>query len=171
MKETYVTHEFPPLYDENSEVLILGSIPSPKSREQGFYYGHPQNRFWRVMAAVLGEAVPGSVPEKKEMMLKHHIALWDVLAECRIRGAADGSIRDAVPNDIVWLLKETKIKRIYTTGATAQKLYGKLVYPDTGIAAVRLPSTSPANCAVREDALCEAYRQITENRRSETENP
>ncbi|MDO4265065.1 MAG: DNA-deoxyinosine glycosylase [Eubacteriales bacterium] len=159
----YVTHEFPPLYDQDSEILILGSIPSPKSREQGFYYGHPQNRFWKVMAAVLGELMPEDIAQKKEMLLHHHIALWDVLAECRIRGAADGSIRDAVPNDIASLLIKTKIRRIYTTGATAQKLYEKLVYPTAGIAAVRLPSTSPANCAVGFERLCEAYRQITEN--------
>lgn len=155
-----VSHEFPPLYDAASEILILGSIPSPKSREQGFYYGHPQNRFWKVMATVLGEPVPQDISQKKEMLLSHHIALWDVLAECRIKGASDGSIRDAVPNDIGYLLTQTRIRRIYTTGATAQKLYEKLVYPNTGIEAVRLPSTSPANCAVGFEVLCGAYRQI-----------
>ena len=157
---TLVTHEFPALYDRNSRVLLLGSIPSPKSREQGFYYGHPQNRFWKVLAAVLGESVPETIPQKKAMLKKHHIALWDVLESCTIVGASDTSIEDAVPNKISELVKATRVERIFCTGATAHKLYQKYCAADVGIDAERLPSTSPANCAVSFEKLVEAYRRI-----------
>ncbi len=145
---TRVTHEFPALFDDNSEVLLLGSIPSPKSREQGFYYGHPN------------EPLPATIDEKKTMLLKHHIALWDVLDSCSIIGASDTSIEDVVPNDIASLLAQTKIKRIFCTGATAHKLYEKYCEKATGIKAVKLPSTSPANCAVKFEKLVEAYEDI-----------
>ena len=158
---TFVTHEFPALFDANSEVLLLGSIPSPKSREQGFYYGHPQNRFWKVLASVLSEPLPKTINEKKAMLLKHHIALWDVLDSCTIIGASDTSIEDVVPNDIASFLAKTKIKRIFCTGATAHKLYEKYCEKSTGIKAVKLPSTSPANCAVKFEALVEAYKEVT----------
>ena len=157
---THVTHEFPTLFDADSEVLILGSIPSPRSREQGFYYGHPQNRFWKVMAAVLKEPLPETIDEKKAMLLKHHIALWDSLEECDIAGASDSSIKNPVPTDIPALLKKTKIQKIFTTGAAAQKYYIKYQLPLTGIPAVKLPSTSPANCAVKTEALVKEYSAI-----------
>ena len=159
-KYIHVTHEFPPLYDADCEILILGSIPSPKSREQAFYYGHPQNRFWKVMAAVLGAAVPETVEDKTRMMLTRHIALWDALEECDICGASDSSIRNPVPTDISGILKKTKICRIYATGATAHKYYQKYNFPRTGIEAVKLPSTSPANAACSLEKLIEAYREI-----------
>ena len=159
-KYIHVTHEFPPLYDADCEILILGSIPSPKSREQAFYYGHPQNRFWKVMAAVLGAAVPETVEDKTRMMLSRHIALWDALEECDICGASDSSIRNPVPTDIPGILKKTKICRIYATGATAHKYYQKYNCPRTGIEAVKLPSTSPANAACSLEKLIEAYREI-----------
>ena len=157
---TFVTHEFPALYDRNCEVLMLGSIPSPKSREQGFYYGHPQNRFWKVLAQVLNEPLPTTIDEKRSMLLKHHIALWDVLDSCTIIGASDTSIEDVVPNDIASLLAKTKIKRIFCTGATAHKLYEKYCETAAGIKAVKLPSTSPANCAVSIEKLVEEYKKI-----------
>ena len=157
---TRVTHEFPALFDDNSEVLLLGSIPSPKSREQGFYYGHPQNRFWKVLASVLNEPFPATIDEKKTMLLKHQIALWDVLDSCTIIGASDTSIEDVVPNDIASLLAKTKIKRIFCTGATAHKLYEKYCEAATGIKAVKLPSTSPANCAVKMEKIVEEYKVI-----------
>ena len=157
---TFVTHEFPALFDDNSEVLLLGSIPSPKSREQGFYYGHPQNRFWKVLASVLSEPLPATIDEKKSMLLKHHIALWDVLDSCTIIGASDTSIEDVVPNDIASLLAKTQIMRIFCTGATAHKLYEKYCEKSSGIKAIKLPSTSPANCAVKFEKLVEAYKAI-----------
>ena len=157
---TLVTHEFPALYDRNSRVLLLGSIPSPKSREQGFYYGHPQNRFWKVLAAVLGESVPETIPQKKAMLKKHHIALWDVLESCTIVGASDTSIEDVVPNKISELVQATHVERIFCTGATAHKLFQKYCAQDAGMDAEKLPSTSPANCAVSFEKLVEAYSKV-----------
>ena len=160
---SHVMHEFPPLFDPECEILILGSVPSPKSREQAFYYGHPQNRFWKVLAAVFHAPIPQNTEEKRELALSHHIALWDSIEECDIRGASDSSIRNPVPTDIPSLLAKTKVTRIYATGATAYKYYQLLNYPRTGIEAVRLPSTSPANCAVSFDELVTAYSVITEH--------
>ena len=116
-----IVHTIPPLYDSESRVLLLGSIPSPKSREVGFFYGHPQNRFWRVLAAVLGEEVPVSIEDKRAMCLRHHVALWDTIAKCDIAGASDTSIRNAEPNDIGKLLRESKITRIFATGGKSRK--------------------------------------------------
>lgn len=156
----HIIHSIEPVFDAESRVLILGTMPSPKSREVQFYYGHPQNRFWRVLAAVLGEELPQSVPEKKAMLLRHRIALWDVLAECEITGASDSSIRNPVANDLSVILGHAPVQAVFTTGATAWKLYTRLQKPHTGIEAVRLPSTSPANCAVKMEALTEAYKAI-----------
>lgn len=156
----HIIHSIEPVFDAESRVLILGTMPSPKSREVLFYYGHPQNRFWRVLAAVLGEELPQSVPEKKAMLLRHRIALWDVLAECEITGASDSSIRNPVANDLSVILDHAPVQAVFTTGATAWKLYTRLQKPHTGIEAVRLPSTSPANCAVKMEALTEAYKAI-----------
>ena len=156
----HIIHSIEPVFDTESRVLILGTMPSPKSREVQFYYGHPQNRLWRVLAAVLGEEVPQSVPEKKAMLLRHRIALWDVLAECEITGASDSSIRNPVANDLSVILDHAPVQAVFTTGATAWKLYTRLQKPHTGIEAVRLPSTSPANCAVKMEALTEAYKAI-----------
>ena len=149
----HIIHSIEPVFDAESRVLILGTMPSPKSREVQF-------RFWRVLAAVLGEEVPQSVPEKKAMLLRHRIALWDVLAECEITGASDSSIRNPVANDLSVILNHAPVQAVFTTGATAWKLYTRLQKPHTGIEAVRLPSTSPANCAVKMEALTEAYKAI-----------
>ena len=161
-ERTHVMHEFPALYDRESRVLLLGSIPSPKSREMAFYYGHPQNRFWKVMAIVLGESVPETIAQKKAMLKKHHVALWDVLDSCTIVGASDTSIEDPVVNNIKELVEKSKITRIFCTGATAYNLYQKFCAKEVGIDAVKLPSTSPANCAVSLEKLIEAYKVILE---------
>lgn len=155
-----VIHDIPPLYDSESRVLLLGSIPSPKSREVGFFYGHPQNRFWRVLSAVLGEELPVTIADKRAMCLAHHIALWDTIARCNIVGASDTSIKNAIPNDIQWLLHQTKIERIYATGAKSAALYRKLVEPQTHMPIIQLPSTSPANAAWSLERLIEAYASI-----------
>lgn len=160
MKTETVTHNIPPLYDAESRVLLLGSIPSPKSREAGFFYGHPQNRFWRVLAAVLGEDVPQTVAKKRAMCLRHHVALWDTLAQCDIAGASDTSIKNAVPNDIGLLLRGSKIERIFATGGKSAELYRKLIEPVTHVPITQLPSTSPANAAWPLERLIEAYRVI-----------
>ena len=155
-----VVHPFSPVVDGHSRVLILGSLPSVKSRENHFYYGHPQNRFWRVLAAVLGEEVPVSIEDKRAMCLRHHVALWDTIAKCDIAGASDTSIRNAEPNDIGKLLRESKITRIFATGGKSAQLYRKLIEPKTGVPITQLPSTSPANAAWSLERLIEAYRVI-----------
>lgn len=156
----HITHTIEPVFDANSRILILGTMPSPKSRETQFYYGHPQNRFWKVLAAVLEEPLPQTIPEKRELLMRHRIALWDVLAECEITGASDSSIREPVANDLSVILDHAPIQAVFATGAAAWKLYTRLQQPLTGISAVRLPSTSPANCAVNLEALTKAYRVI-----------
>ena len=127
---------------KNSEILILGSFPSVKSREMQFFYGHPQNRFWKVMAQVLHENVPQTIPEKKEMLLRHHIALWDVIASCDIAGSSDSSIRNVVPNDLGYIISRSRITKIYANGAKSKQLYDKYLSKQLGIEAVQLPSTS-----------------------------
>ena len=160
MEAGLVTHEFDAFFDKDSRVLILGTIPSPKSREQGFYYGHPQNRFWKVLADVLDEEFPQTVEERKGFLKQNHIALWDVLESCEIKGASDVSIRNARPNDMNRILQEADIRAIFATGAKAAQLYKKLCFPECGVEAVRLPSTSPANCGCSYETLREAYSQI-----------
>ena len=162
MEAGLVTHEFDAFFDKDSRVLILGTIPSPKSREQGFYYGHPQNRFWKVLADVLGDDVPQTVKERKDFLTRHNIALWDVLESCEIKGASDVSIRNARPNDMNRILKDedTNIQAIFVAGTKAAKLYKKLCLPTCGVEAIQLPSTSPANCGCSDEKLREAYSQI-----------
>ena len=154
----HISHTFLPVYDESSEVLILGSIPSVKSREQGFYYGHPQNRFWKVLAAVCGCEVPQTIEEKKSMLLTNHIAIWDVIDSCDIIGSSDSSIKNVMPADIARILPKTKITRIFVNGKTAGNLYKKFSEECTGIPAVVLPSTSPANAACSLDKLVEVWK-------------
>lgn len=151
-------HNIQPVYDENSKILILGSFPSVKSREKGFFYGHPQNRFWRVVAAVRNEAVPETIAEKKSFLLRNGIAVWDVIKSCDITGSGDSSIKNAVPNDISVILKTAPIERIFCNGATSYKLYKRFLEPETGMAAVKLPSTSPANAAYSLDRLIDEWK-------------
>jgi len=155
-----VIHAIEPVYDDTSGILILGTMPSPKSREAGFYYSHPKNRFWPVLAALFEEKVPQTNEEKRALLLRHHVAVWDVIASCEIAGASDTSIRNAVPNPIEELIAKTKIRKVYATGQKAYQLYQKHCYPKTGIEAVPLPSTSPANAAMSLEKLIEAYRVI-----------
>ena len=157
----HVEHPLQPVYNAQSRVLILGTMPSPKSRAFGFYYAHPQNRFWRVLTEVFQQAFPTSIEEKTAFCLCNHIALWDVLQSCSIQGADDGSIREPVANDIAGLLQHTSIHTICTTGTKASALYKRLCLPITGLPALALPSTSPANCRhYTFERLVEAYRKI-----------
>ena len=142
-----VTHPIPPVFDSASRILILGSFPSVKSREGHFFYHHPQNRFWKTLAGILAVPVPGSIDEKKEFLLSHHIALWDVIASCSIEGSSDSSIRDVVPNDLSRILSAANIQAIFCNGKTSWNYYKKYQETVTGIPAVPLPSTSPANAA------------------------
>ena len=157
-----VVHTIEPVFDERSRVLVLGTMPSPKSREIGFYYGHPQNRFWRVLAALFDEPLPTTNEERTALLLAHRIALWDVLASCTIKGASDASIADAVPNDLRRITEAAPIQHVFCTGATAARLYRKHCEAATGIPATQLPSTSPANAAWSLDRLIEAYRPLAE---------
>lgn len=157
-----IKHPFPPLYDKDSKILVLGSFPSVKSREQLFFYGHPQNRFWKVTAAVFGDDVPKSIEDKKEFLHKNHIALWDVIASCDIEGSADSTIKNVVPNDLDAIIKNSKVKRIFVNGKTAEKYYNKYTKDKLGRAAVCLPSTSPANAAWNIERLVGAWRIINE---------
>ncbi len=160
MKETRQNHEFGPVYDENSKILILGSFPSVKSREVQFYYGHPQNRFWKLLGYLYDEEVPQDIPGKKAFLQKHGIALWDVIESCDITGSSDSSIKNVVPNNPMDFLDKTKIEKIYTNGKTAEKLYRKYVEPLTGIKTTGLPSTSPANAAYSLERLAESWKII-----------
>lgn len=155
-----IIHPIPPLFNENSETLILGSFPSVKSREAAFFYGHPQNRFWSVIAAVLGEEKPLTVEEKKKLVLENKLALWDVIASCEIEGSADSTIKDVTANDLSVIINNSKVKRIFVNGKTAEKYYIKYTFPKTGIKAVCLPSTSPANAAWSIERLVEAWKII-----------
>ena len=155
-----IVHPIPPLYDENSKILILGSFPSVKSREQGFFYGHPQNRFWKVTSAVYGEDTPNTVEEKKSFLLRNHIALWDVIGSCDIEGSSDSSIRNVRANDLSKILEYADIRSIYVNGQTAYKYYRKYSEKETGKAAICLPSTSPANAAWSLERLKNAWSCI-----------
>ena len=162
MEPITVQHTFPPIFDKNSRLLILGTVPSVKSRENDFYYGHPQNRFWKLIAILCGEETPVIKEEKTEMLLRHGIALYDVVERCTIVGSSDSSIKDVVPVDLTPILEQTGNIPIFANGATAEKLYRKYLFPKTGISAVKLPSTSPANAAWSLSRLEEAWLEAME---------
>lgn len=155
-----ILHSIPPIFDENSSILILGSFPSVRSREEQFFYGHPQNRFWRVLAEVLGEDCPQTVQEKKALLLTHRIALWDVIGACEITGSSDTSIRNAVPNDLSELFETADIRAIYLNGRTAKKYYDRYLRDRFARDAICLPSTSPANAAWSLERLIEQWGVI-----------
>ena len=151
-----VYHEFPPVFDENSKVLVLGSIPSVKSRGEGFYYMHPKNRFWKVLESVFGE----EILDKKEFCLQHGIALWDTCASCKIHASSDASIKNIVPNDLEVIFQKAKIKQIFTTGKKAHEIYQKYLYPIYKKEDICLPSTSPANAKMKLEDLIKEYQVI-----------
>lgn len=157
-----ILHPIPPIYDKSSRVLILGSFPSVKSREAGFFYAHPQNRFFRVLSALFGEELPKTNDQRRELLLRHQIAVWDVIKSCDIIGSSDSSITNAEANDISTILDACRIQRIFTNGKTAYTLYNKHISPQVGIAATPLPSTSPANAAWNMDRLIEEWKAILE---------
>lgn len=155
-----ITHTFEPIYDANSRILILGTFPSVKSREMGFYYGHPQNRFWKVLAAITKCPLPVSIEDKRTFLLENHIAVWDVIKSCSIKGSDDNSITDVIPNDFTDLFKCTNLSVIAANGTKAYNLYQKYVFPVTEKEIVKMPSTSPANAAWSLEKLCAAYSQL-----------
>ncbi|SFU73244.1 DNA-deoxyinosine glycosylase [Butyrivibrio sp. INlla21] len=155
-----IVHPIPPLYDKNSRVLILGSFPSVKSREAQFFYGHQQNRFWKVIAALFDEEVPNTIPEKKALLKRNKIALWDVIHSCDITGSSDSSIKNVTPNDLKIILDSSNIEAIYVNGKTAEKYYKKYTEKIIERTAICLPSTSPANAAWNMEKLIEAWKII-----------
>ena len=158
----HIVHPFPPLYDEKSRILILGSLPSVKSREQMFFYGHPQNRFWKVISRVLGEKLPVTIDEKKAMLHAHHIALWDAIYSCDIIGSSDSSIKNAVPTDLGQIITGSKIRKIFCNGAASGICFKKYQEKELQITADILPSTSPANAAYSLEKLISIWRKIKE---------
>ena len=162
-KYEHIVHPFPPLYDDRSRILILGSLPSVKSREQMFFYGHPQNRFWKVMSAVLGEVLPTTIEEKKRMLLKHRIALWDTIYSCDIIGSSDSSIRNVVPTDLCTVVEQSKIQHIYCNGRTSGKYFDKYQQKTLGMTAEVLPSTSPANAAFGLEKLTAIWSEALQD--------
>lgn len=155
-----VNHEIPPIYDENSKILILGSFPSVKSRENQFFYHHPQNRFWKVMASIFNEDIPATIEDKKSLLIRNKVALWDVIKSCEIEGSSDSSIRNVVPNDINLILEKSNIQQIFCNGNKSYSLYKKYLEKDTGIKSISLPSTSPANARFNLDMLLHEWRVI-----------
>lgn len=163
MEREFQSHTFEPIFDSKSRILILGTFPSVKSRENNFYYGHPQNRFWSVLAEILGMETPKSIPQKRQMLLENNIAIWDVVGSCDISNSADMSIKNVVPNDIGIILEKADIKAIYANGKTAEKLYNKYLLEKTGKIIIPLPSTSPANAAFSKERLVKAWEIIKED--------
>ena len=157
---THVSHDFEPVFDENSKVLILGTFPSVKSRENQFYYGHPQNRFWKVIAGLTESEVPQTIEEKKKLLLEHGIAIWDVIESCDIIGSSDSSIKNVVPADIERVVANSKIQNIYANGGTAKKLYEKYSQKKTGREIIGMPYTSPANAAYSLERLLECWQEV-----------
>lgn len=160
MNEETVVHPIAPVFDERSKILILGSFPSVKSREQMFFYGHPQNRFWRILATIFDSKIPSSVKEKRAFLLKNRIALWDVVASCRIVGSADSTITHVSPNDLSLILKNAPIQAIFTNGQTAAALYRRYIFPKTKREAITLPSSSPANATYSLERLICAWQAV-----------
>lgn len=163
MEREFQSHTFEPIFDSKSKILILGTFPSVKSRENNFYYGHPQNRFWSVLAEILGTETPKSIPQKRQMLLENNIAIWDVVGSCEISNSADTSIKNVVPNDLGVIFENADIKSIYANGKTAEKLYNKYLLKQTGKEITALPSTSPANAAFSKERLFEAWKIIKED--------
>lgn len=155
-----IKHPIPPLFDENSIILILGSFPSVKSRESGFFYGHPQNRFWKVLSFIFDEEVPKTVEEKRSMLLRNHVALWDVIASCDITGSSDSSIKNVIPNDVKSIINLSKVQKIYVNGKKAKLLYDKYLEKEIGMSAVCLPSTSPANASWNLERLQKEWKRL-----------
>lgn len=156
----HITHDFEPIYNQESRILILGTLPSVKSREQQFYYGHPQNRFWKLLASLMESEPPQTIEEKKAFLLEHHIAIWDVIAQCDIIGSSDSSIKNVVPTDLNQILKQASINQIFANGGKACQLYMKYSFPQTKKEIIKLPSTSPANAAFQMERLMAEWKQI-----------
>ncbi len=154
-----VVHPFEPVFDRDSRVLILGSLPSVRSREEGFYYSHPRNRFWKLLAALFGESEPETIEEKRALALAHRVALWDTVKSCEIAGSSDASITNVVPNDLRPILAAADIRAVFCNGGTSYQWYNRLLRDELGREARLLPSTSPANARWTAEMLTEAWKR------------
>ena len=163
-EKNQVVHPIAPVYNNDSEILILGSFPSVRSREQGFFYGHPQNRFWKVLSAVYDNALPITIEEKKGFLISNHIAVWDVIASCEIEGSSDSTIKNVKENDLIPILTSADIRRIYVNGRTAEKMFKKYTQKKIQRDCICLPSTSPANAAWNLERLIESWKVIKEHK-------
>lgn len=163
----HVEHTFAPVFNADSRVLILGTFPSVKSREQNFYYGHPQNRFWKVLAGLTKETLPQTIEDKKVMLLKHHIAVWDVVQSCDIVGSSDSSIKNVVPAKLSLILDHSRVSKIFANGDKACKLYQKYCQEDTKREIIKLPSTSPANAAFSLERLMRVWGELIFDRKED----
>lgn len=155
-----IEHPIPPTYNKNSKILILGSFPSVKSREYGYFYGHPQNRFWKVVSLIFEDEFPKTKEDKKEFLLKHKIAAWDVIASCDIVGSSDNSITNVKANNLKEIIENSKVEKIFVNGKKAAELYKKYIEPEIKIAAITLPSTSPANAVYKLERLIDEWKVI-----------
>lgn len=155
-----VLHTIPPIFGSNSKILILGSFPSVKSRQTEFFYGHPQNRFWKVLAQILNTETPNTVEQKKKLLTENGIALWDVIKSCQIQGSSDSSVKNVVPNDIAKILCNSQIRHIFLNGKCAEKYYKIYIAASNNLEYTCLPSTSPANAAYTQEKLCVAWSVI-----------
>lgn len=162
MEKESLSHPIEPVFDKNSKILILGSFPSKKSRDFGFFYGHPQNRFWKVLSKVFSEDIPDDIEGKKHFLVTKRIALWDVIASCEIVGSSDSSIKNAVPNDIMQILDSAEIRAIFVNGKTAEKYYKKHIEKIVGRTAILLPSTSPANATWSIEKLWGEWKKLAD---------
>ena len=157
-----IVHPIKPVYNKDSKILILGSFPSVKSREEGFFYGHKKNRFWKVLSIIFAQKEPINIDEKREFLLKNHVAVWDVIKSCEIVGSSDATIKNALANDLSEIIDNSKVKRIFVNGKTAEKYYDKYLREITGITATVLPSTSPANAVYSIEKLVDEWSVIKE---------
>lgn len=155
-----LVHPVPPVFNKESQILILGTFPSVKSRESEFFYHHPQNRFWKVISAICNDTIPETIEEKKQLLLRNKIALWDVVQSCEVIGSADSSIRNVIPNDITPILEQADIQNLYANGGTAYRLYKRFIYKHIGREIILLPSTSPANASYSLEGLIEIWSDI-----------
>lgn len=159
MKEaTLCSHVFDPCFDSNSRILILGSFPSLKSREEAFYYAHPQNRFWKVLGCVFNENVGESKNDREAFILSHGLALYDVIEQCLISGSSDASIKEVIPANLAPFFEKAHISRILLNGKTATRYFKKYQKEKEGIEVVSLPSTSPANAACSLEQLVREWK-------------
>ena len=155
-----IIHPLKPLYRADSKLLILGSFPSVKTREYGFFYGHPFNRFWPLMAALFQEEISTKIEDRRAFLLRHKIAVYDSIYQCDIVGSSDASIQNVVPTNLRPIFETAEIRQVFCNGQTSYYYYQKYHAESCGIQGVKLPSTSPANARYRLDDLVKEWQSV-----------